>query len=232
MTFSLTEPGNGSGGTTQGTIRAAGREVNVYIDDPQVVQGDSIALGASVKSFAKALGSRGLSVSVSGPGGELVSLGAVKASAAQRLITGSAFIRLESFRALAPFAGRLRWKESEKSTLLPPGTPWPLVPMVHRRIPRKITTTHYSSGGGRPRLILVKDGEYWDGKMPGKFNLRTGTTTIGSSDSADLVLEGLEPLHAEIHHTESDEYVLHSRGRVGGSVDPQAATTTLERDEI
>ncbi|WP_035781344.1 FHA domain-containing protein [Arthrobacter sp. H14] len=227
MTFSVADPGNGSGRMAKGTIRAAGREVQVYLDDPSLLPVDKMPALASVREMAKTLASRGLSVSVGGPQGELVSLGAVKASVAQRLVTGSLFIRLGSLRALAPLAGRFSRRETQKPSLLPPGTPWPLVPMVYRRIPRKITTTHYSAGGGRPRLIVVKDGEYWDGNMLEEFNLKPGTTTIGSSASADLVLDGLEPVHAEIHHTDTDEYVLHSHGPVGGSVDNQAETTTL-----
>lgn len=235
MAFSCTVDGDGPsdgssdgpGRSAEGSIQATGHEVEVYLDNPALFQADRTPLLGSVRSFAKELASRGLLLRVKGPDGELVSLGAVKASTAQRLLTGSAFIRLGSWRALAPLAGRFSFKETPKDSFVPPGTPWPLVPMVHRRIPRNITTTHYSAGGGRPRLFLVRDGQYWDGTMPEEFNLKEGTTTIGSSDDADVVLDGLEPLHAEIRHTDQDEYVLHSTGHVGGSVDEHADETTL-----
>ena len=69
------------------------------------------------------------------------------------------------------------------------------------------TSTHAESGAGRPRLIF-KVGEGWDGTPPREFDLLDTTTRIGSADDMDLRLEGLEPFHAEIRHSDEDEYVL------------------------
>ncbi|BDZ48461.1 hypothetical protein GCM10025867_07020 [Frondihabitans sucicola] len=68
-------------------------------------------------------------------------------------------------------------------------------------------STHAAFGAGRPRLIF-KVGENWDGTPPREFDLLIGTTRIGSADDMDLQLAGLEPFHAEIEHTDDDEYVL------------------------
>ena len=100
--------------------------------------------------------------------------------------------------------------------MLPPSTLLPLVPTFDRKIRRKITTTHYTPGSGRPRLIFVVGSENWNGQKPREFDLRPDTTTIGSSPDADLRLPGLEPIHAEIRHDGDDEYVLYAIGEVGG----------------
>ncbi|GAB3268191.1 FHA domain-containing protein [Arthrobacter pigmenti] len=224
MSFTLDEAEDHQNRGTAGTIRAAGTEVEVTIDDPSLFQSGKSPLVSAAKPMAQALAARGLTVRIAGPKGEIVSLGAVKAPAAQRLLTGSPHIRLGSWRALAPLAGRFGAGGAEGGSFLPPSTPLPLMPMVHRRIRRKITTTHYTSGGGHPRLFVVRDSTTWDGTMPDEYDLSTaGTTTIGSAPEADLRLDGLEPLHAQIRHTETDEYVLYAHAPVGGSVDGDAS---------
>lgn len=102
--------------------------------------------------------------------------------------------------------------------LLPPSTPLPLVPTVQRKIIRRITTTHYARGGGRPRLIFVQDAATWTGQIPREVALSEDVTTIGSQPGSDVQLEGLEALHAEIRHDAEDEYVLVPHGPVSGSV--------------
>ncbi len=83
-----------------------------------------------------------------------------------------------------------------------------------------VTTTHGRPGSGRPRLILVQGGSVLV-ETPGdpvdqmEFELHE-STVIGSSSDADLVFEGLEPVHAEVMHDETDEYVVHDRSRVSG----------------
>lgn len=72
---------------------------------------------------------------------------------------------------------------------------------------RAPATTHAEFGAGRPRLIF-KVGENWDGTPPREFDLLIDRTRIGSGDDMDLQLEGLLPFHAEITHTENDEYLL------------------------
>jgi hypothetical protein len=69
------------------------------------------------------------------------------------------------------------------------------------------TSTYAEPGAGRPRLIF-KVGADWDGTAPREFDLLDGSTRIGSGDDMDLQLAGLEPFHAEIRHTDQDEYVL------------------------
>jgi len=87
-----------------------------------------------------------------------------------------------------------------------------------------VTTTNGPPGSGRPRLILVLGGhvlldEHGDPELPREYDLHE-STTIGSSDQADLVFEGLDPIHAEIVHDDLDEYVVHDRSDGAGvSVD-------------
>ncbi|HET7414586.1 MAG TPA: FHA domain-containing protein [Arthrobacter sp.] len=219
MSFTLAEAGDDQDRRAAGTIRAAGTEVEINIDDPALFQSDKSPLISAAKPLAQALAARGLTLRVAGPQGDIVMMGAVKASAAQRILTGSPHIKLGSWKALAPLAGRFA-RSSGSASLVPPSTPLPLMPMVHRRIQRKITTTHYTSGGGHPRLYIVRDSPTWDGTLPDELDLSNAETiTIGSAPEADLQLDGLEPLHAEIHHTGLDEYVLHAHAPVGGSVD-------------
>ncbi|TFD73066.1 FHA domain-containing protein [Cryobacterium fucosi] len=99
---------------------------------------------------------------------------------------------------------------------LPPSTLFPLVPTFDRRIRRRITTTHYTPGAGRPRLVFVVGSENWNGQAPREFDLQPGVTTIGSGPDSDLRLDGLQSLHAEIRHDRNDEYVLFPIGPVAG----------------
>ena len=52
----------------------------------------------------------------------------------------------------------------------------------------------------------------WDGRAPREFNLLPDVTVIGSAESADLVLAGLNAVHARIVHDDRDEYVLYVTG--------------------
>jgi hypothetical protein len=221
LTFSLTEPGSDGrpGEVINGTVSAAGSSVQIFCDNPGAF-GGSVPSVAGVREIAKVLAAAGLDVTVSGPRGDLVSLGAVGTSMTQRLLTRSPHLRLGSPSALASLLhlGRKSLEGSGRASLLPPATPLPLVPTVNRRIQRKITTTHYAPGGGRPRLIFVQDSERWNGQVPREFVLDGDRATIGSSADSGLQLEGLEELHAEILHDANDEYVLIPHGRVSGSV--------------
>lgn len=221
MSFELLEPADDEGGqrTSTGTIRADGMDVEIYTDNPGTFQLGRSPLAAAAKGLAAELARHEVTVSVSGPKGTIVSLGAVKASPAQRLVTKSRHIRLGRLNTLLPFLRQRQHSSTAPAISFPPGTPWPLIPTVSRNIRRNVTTTHYLSGGGRPRLILVRDSETWDGRAPLEFNLDTDLVTIGSAGSSDLVLAGLESLHARIIHTDDDEYKLISHGVVGGSAD-------------
>lgn len=220
--FSLAEPATDGKPEARltGTVKAAGTTVEIFVDDPAAFRGNNLPGIGQVRAFAGALARRGLAVSVAGPKGPLVSLGAVETSMAQRLLTRSPHIRLGSPGTLAPLLGigRRALEKGPAPSLLPPSTPFPLVPTVNRRIRRTITTTHYVRGGGRPRLIFVQNSQVWNGQVPREFELVADRTTIGSSDDAMLRLDGLEDVHAEVLHTEDDEYVLVPRGAITGSV--------------
>jgi hypothetical protein len=222
IAFSLGEPAVDGKEETglSGTVKAAGTTVEVFVDNPGAFRGNNVPSIGQVRAVAKKLAERGLEVSVSGPKGLLVSIGAVRTSMAQRLLTRSPYIRLGSPGTLAPLVGigRRALEKGDSTSLIPPGTPFPLVPTVNRRIKRTITTTHHTRGSGRPRLIFVENSQVWDGQVPREFELVADRTTIGSAEDADLRLPGLDKLHAEVIHTEDDEYVLVPHGPVTGSV--------------
>ncbi|MHA7240468.1 FHA domain-containing protein [Arthrobacter sp. TMS1-12-1] len=220
--FSLGEPamdGKPEAGLS-GTVKAAGTTVEIFVDDPGAFRGNNLPRLGQVRDVARQLARRGLAVSVSGPKGLLVSIGAVESSVAQRLVTRSPHIRLGSPGTLAPLLGigRRALEKRDAPSLVPPSTPFPLVPTVNRSIRRTITTTHYLPGSGRPRLIFVQNSATWSGQVPREFELVADRTTIGSGEDAMLNLPGLDALHAEVIHTEDDEYVLVPRGTVTGSV--------------
>lgn len=221
MEFSLTEP---SGGGTSGSVQAEGTEVRVTLSSLGASLSQRMPSLHQARPLAKMLAEQGLTLVVEGPQGPIVSLGAVNHSSAQRLLTGSAHIRLGKVGALAPFA-RQGWRSRAPGfSLLPPETPLPLLPTVKRRIVRRITTTHHTRGSGRPRLIFVQDSTSWDGQVPREFNLVGERTSIGSSPGADLQLPGLDPVHAEIVHNDKDEYVLVRHGAVTGSFGPAGSS--------
>jgi len=167
-----------------------------------------------LRQMALALAKRGIVVSLSGPDGSLASIGAVRAPVADRLITGSPHIKVRSMPLLLK---ALRSKPREQSPVfVPPLTLAPLAPTLERNRRHRVTTTHYTPGSGRPRLIFVLGSAVWDGKPPREFELTQTTTTIGSGETADLRLEGIDPLHAEIRHDANDEYVLFVNGESAG----------------
>ena len=206
-----------SGAVTRGTATAAGTEVTVSLADLAPLAGGGLPSLDEVKPFAEVLARKGISVHVSGPDGNLISLGAVDSPASQRLVTRSPHIKLGKLGNLLPLLRQGR-RRPKGIPLLPPATPLPLLPTVRRRIPRRITTTHYTRGSGRPRLIFVQDATTWTGQIPREVALSGEVTTIGSNPESDIRLEGLEGLHAEIRHDEQDEYVLVPHGPVSGSV--------------
>ncbi len=230
LAFSLAEPSAtdiGPSGTAltermTGTITASGLDIEVYSSKPELVVWARTIRLKEIRSLAADLAERGLTVSLSGPDGLIIRLGAVRAPVITRLLTASPHILLGSRNALSPLLRR-RSKATAKTPaapLAPPPTLFPLVPTFDRRVRRRITTTHYAPGAGRPRLIFVVGSENWNGQMPREFDLLPGVTTIGSSPSADLQLPGLQPLHAEIRHDGQDEYVLVPLGPVAGGSRP------------
>jgi hypothetical protein len=220
LVFSLEDPGADSAEPNsayalEGTISAAGTEVEIFASHPALLlQGRRVKL-ADIRSLAEEIAGFGLSITLAGPDGVIARIGDVDAPLVQRVVTGSPHIRLGSASALAPL---LRRRGTVAAAIpLPPPTLFPLVPTMNRRIRRTVTTTHYLPGSGRPRLIFVIGSKNWNGQMPREFDLLPGATIIGSGPDADLRLEGLNPVHADIRHTEDDEYVLYPVGELSGS---------------
>lgn len=217
LDFSLLEA---SGEEAGGSVKASGSEVVVSLDSTDALLSHRLPSLGDLRPLAKTLSDQGLSVVVDGPDGRIISFGAVDAPASQRVITRSPHIKLGKLGALAPMVRRGRRAPSRAVSLLPPGTMLPLFPTVKRRITRRISTTHYTRGGGRPRLIFVQDSKSWNGQVPREFSLTEERVRIGSDESAQLRLPGLDGVHAEIVHNDRDEYVLVRHGKVSGSFGP------------
>ena len=198
----------------EGTITAEGSEIRITVSDPSRLPGNGRRTLSELTTVADALAARGISVRLEGPDGPILQLGSVKRNALQRIVTGSPHIRLGSVAALAPLLVR----RGNRATAfpVPPETPLPLVPTVNRVVRRRVTTTHYTPGSGRPRLIFAIGSSTWDGKAPREFDLLPERTVIGSGEEADLRLPGLGPVHAEIRHEGDDEYVLYAFESTGG----------------
>ncbi|PNI07110.1 hypothetical protein CXX84_18045 [Arthrobacter sp. AFG7.2] len=212
--FSYTDE---SGKVTKGSAVSSGTDVAVVMESLAPLGGGRMPSLDEVRPLAEVLADKGVSVTLSGPDGNIISLGAVDSPAPQRLVTRSPYIKLGKLGALVPLVRQGR-RKSAAVKLFPPSTPLPLLPTVRRKINRRITTTHYTRGGGRPRLIFVQDAAAWTGQIPKEVALAGENTTIGSNPGSDIVLEGLDGLHAEIRHDERDEYVLVPHGAVSGSV--------------
>jgi len=198
------------------TVTANGRHIEIRTEDSALFDGMPRSITRSADAFATELAARNLSLSVIGPQGEIVSLGAVKTTVMSRLLTRSKYMRLGSLKALPRFASTSGSEADNPTSLIPPITPWPPAPTFNRKIRRRITTTHAARGSGRPRLIMIQSAQGPVGG-PLEFNLVNESTVIGSADSSDLQLAGLEPVHAEIVHDEFDEYVIIRHGYMGGS---------------
>ena len=79
---------------------------------------------------------------------------------------------------------------------------------------RRTTTTNATPrGAGSPRFVLGGARADESSGVAVEHVLLTGeTTTFGSDPGADVTLAGLEPIHATVHHTVADEYVLVLQG--------------------
>ncbi|MEW1708489.1 FHA domain-containing protein [Microbacterium sp. NPDC089190] len=215
LAFSEQETGDADSPPFEGTVTASGTEVRIVVNDPSRLPGNGRRTLTELSTVADALASRGISVKLEGPDGPILQLGDIKSGALQRVITGSKHIRLGSVAAVAPLLVR-RNGDRTLTFPVPPETPLPLVPTVNRTVRRRVTTTHYTPGSGRPRLIFAVGDSSWDGSRPREFDLLPTKTVIGSGDEADLRLPGLAPVHAEIRHEGDDEYVLYGFDVVGG----------------
>lgn len=190
-----------------GRLRGSGNRLTLEVDDPGAFAGAGDAV--SIRSIAEVLATQGLVLRVTHRGEHLVSLGDVSAPWWQRRVTGTRRIRLGSLRG-AWTSARSRARGTEPALpgpgLLPPGTVLPLFPTMHRRARRAVGTTHDPARGGGARLVpaveMVGPGE----RAPNLW-LEHGML-IGSDPGCDLVLPGLEPVHARIVHDERDEWVI------------------------
>lgn len=249
LAFSVDRP-NGDDGQSQhvsGTVTGSGRHLEVRCDDVGAMSSGSSLREARL--IAAALAEQGLSLSLAGSGGPIVTIGDVKAGMVTRLATGSKHIRIDDFRAAAGLRGSVGGGRGSQGSLMPPTTPWPIAPTFSwsRRRP---TTTHDPSGGGRPRLVFAMGSAAQSGDARQVYNLKRSGNTIGSDPGCDLRLDGVEPHQAEVRRADNDEYVLVAHGtttsttvngvtitgeqvlRTGSRVQIGAWTMTYTREEF
>lgn len=219
LSFTLVEPGAPDDAPRMhGKVTANGTDVEMYASDPALLLGGRRPKLSTLRLVAAELARREVTVAITGPAGLIARMGAIKSTIAQRVVTWSPHIELGAPAALAPFlTPKRRNPESEAALELPPSTLFPLAPTFDRRARRRVTTTHYTPGSGRPRLIFVVGSENWNGQPPREFDLLPTVTRIGSGESADLRLDGLLDTHAEIVHDRDDEYVFYPAGQAGAS---------------
>ena len=233
LEFSVDIPGQR---TLTGALTGRGKTLELTVSDPSVFAGRSDA--GAIRGLAEGLAHQGVSVTVVAPAGPLVTLGVPRTSWLQRRLTGSRHIRVERGAGLWSLArGRTRAPRGgalPTSALAPPATVWPIAPTFRRWSRLPVTTTHASPGAGNPRLILAPSPYPTADDAPQVFPLRAGVTTIGSDPGCDVVLAGLDPVHAEIHHDEHDEFVLvdldaPGETRVNGAVVERSLLRTASR---
>lgn len=209
LQFSLS--GDDSRPALVGSVSAAGTDITVALRDGAVLFPGTRTGLALARSVGAELARLGLTVSLKTRHGVVGTAGAVRPPWFQSIFTRSPHLRVGSLSAL--FALRRDGRRSDAQPVtLPPTTLFPIVPAIQRRVRRQLTTTHYVRGSGRPRLIFTVSSGKWDGRAPREFTLRPDLTVIGSSESADLVLPGLDAVHARIVHDDRDEFVLYVTG--------------------
>lgn len=227
LAFDLDRPGRPA---VHGHLRSEGDVLVLEVSDPGAFAGSGDA--ATVRLAAERLAKQGLVVRVLHDGQHLVSLGAVSAPWWQRRLTGSRRIRMASARG-AWTAARARARAGRAPaalpdfSLMPPLTLFPLAPTLSR-YRRPLTTTHDLERGGEPRLVLVSE-RHQPGDRVSVFRLHTDDVTIGSDPGCDVVLSGLEAVHARLRHDEDDEWVVDAAAGVtrvhGGPVTSQRLRT-------
>ncbi|WP_258068784.1 FHA domain-containing protein [Arthrobacter sp. N199823] len=215
LEFSTTLPADGDHEATvvRGRIEASGREIHVHTDSAALFRLGSRRQLPALRVAAEALAQRGITVRISVPEGTIASIGAVEVSAIQKIITRSPHIKLGKASTWATVV-KAQGPGRDSASLMPPSTPLPLSPTFQRRYRMRPTTTHYARGGGRPRLIFVRDSATWDGLPPHEYNLTLETTVLGSGDEAHFKLPDLAAIHGKILHTDQDEYVFVPHGDV------------------
>ncbi len=202
LTFSVDIPGSR---TVTGTLTGSGKSLQLQLSDPFLFAGRSDS--GSIRGLARGLAGKGLSITVVTSSGPLITLGATRTSWLQRRLTGSRHIRVEHGaglwslirgRAQAPEGGALPAGE-----LAPPATLWPISPTMQRRRRLPVTTTHDPRGGGNPRMIMAPPPYPTPEDRQEIFPLLDDVTTIGSDESCDIRLAGLQAWHAEIRHDDA-----------------------------
>ena len=204
LEFSVDIPGQR---TLTGALTGKGQALELMVSHPFLFAGRSDA--RAIRGLAAGLARQGLTLTVTSPAGPLVTLGARRTPWWQRPLTGSRHIRLQRGAGLwsllrgrtqAPSSGAL-----PTADLAPPATMWPIAPTFRRRWRMPVTTTHATPGAGNPRLILAPSPHPRPDETQQVFPLRLGVTRIGSDPACDLVLPGLESVHAEVRHTDDDD---------------------------
>ncbi len=194
-----------------GSVTADGTAITVTLRDGAVTLPDSQTGLALARAVGAELARLGLTVSLRTRHGVVGTAGAVRAPWIQKLVTRSPHLKLGSLAALMALRREGRASDAQPIAV-PPATLVPIAPTVQRGVRRQVTTTHYLPGSGRPRLIFTVSSARWDGRAPREFDLLPDVTVIGSAESADLVLPGLDAVHARIVHDDRDEYVLYVTG--------------------
>ena len=197
VTFSVDVDGR----AMTGTLRGDDSDLELEVSDPRLLGGSGTAVARKV---ADELAARGVRLTVVA-GRPLVTLGVRRAGFWQRRVTGSPHIQVLSAGA-ALLLLRLRLASPRATVLVPPATPSPLLPTVLRR-PRQPTTTHDPDGGGYPRLVKALGPHPYPGDVQPVFHLGS-LSVLGSDSEADIVLPGLRPRHAEVRHTDDDEFTV------------------------
>src|SRR6478735_8294037 len=90
LEFSVDIPGER---TVTGALTGSGSALELRVSSPDMFAGRSDS--GAVRSLARALADRGVSVTVVSPRGPLVTLGAQRTSWLQRRLTGSRHLRIE-----------------------------------------------------------------------------------------------------------------------------------------
>lgn len=212
LEFSYDEalPDGTTGRTMTGTVRSEGDLL--VVDADQIPAVSTRSATPLLRQTASILAAQGLTLAVNSPDGRLVTMGVVRNRFIDRLATRSKHVRLGKWGAVLKVARRRRSAGGlSLAELTPPLTMFPIAPTFDGRM-RRVTTTHDTEGGGRPRLLFpaASGARRSDGTRV--FYLKQGVTTIGSDPECDLVLEGVDPVQAEIERNDQDEYVLRARG--------------------
>lgn len=187
-----------------GTVRGSGTHLTLTWDRLDLLQ--AAGRGRLLRRTAALAARRGLTLTIAGPSGPLVTLGVVRSRWWHRLATRSRHVLVHDWRTAVRTTVRRRGASGGGPTP-PPPTPWPPAP-TFRRGRRVVTTTHDPRGGGRPRLVFALGPAPQPGDEQRVVALPPTTTVIGSGPDADLRLAGLDARHAEVRRDEQDEYVL------------------------